>query len=225
MQKITTCLWFDDQAEEAMNFYVSIFKNSKVLSVMRWPEGHADEGKVLVTTFELDGVPFQALNGGPQFKFNEAMSQSIDCKTQEEVDYFWDKLIEGGGEPSQCSWLKDKFGVSWQVVPEQLPTPASGSGPGQGRPGDVGDDADEQDRHRQDRRGGEGVRSAILPSPLWEKVDRRAAPRRMRGVPGSADAWRSSWNTPHPSPSATPSPTGGEGKRRLTPPCRGPDSP
>jgi predicted 3-demethylubiquinone-9 3-methyltransferase (glyoxalase superfamily) len=121
MQKITTCLWFDGQAEEAMNFYVSIFKNSKVLSVMRWPKGHADEGKVLVATFELDGVPFQALNGGPQFKFNEAMSQSIDCKTQEEVDYFWEKLIEGGGEPSQCSWLKDKFGVSWQVVPEQLP--------------------------------------------------------------------------------------------------------
>ncbi|MER8634387.1 VOC family protein [Mesorhizobium opportunistum] len=120
MQKITTCLWFDGQAEEAMNFYVSIFKNSKVLSVMRWPEGHADEGKVLVTTFELDGVPFQALNGGPQFKFNEAMSQSIDCKTQEEVDYFWEKLTEGG-EPGPCSWLKDKFGVSWQVVPEQLP--------------------------------------------------------------------------------------------------------
>ncbi|TIL70675.1 MAG: VOC family protein, partial [Mesorhizobium sp.] len=84
MQKITTCLWFDGQAEEAMNHYVSIFKNSKVLSVMRWPEGHADEGKVLLTTFELDGVPFQALNGGPYFKFNEAMSQSIDCKTQEE---------------------------------------------------------------------------------------------------------------------------------------------
>ncbi|MBZ9773592.1 VOC family protein [Mesorhizobium sp. CO1-1-8] len=121
MQKITTCLWFDGQAEEAMNFYVSIFKNSKVLSVMRWPKGYADEGKVLVTTFELDGVQFQALNGGPQFKHTEAMSQSIDCKTQEEVDYFWDKLIEGGGQPSQCSWLKDKFGVSWQVVPEQLP--------------------------------------------------------------------------------------------------------
>ncbi len=121
MQKITTCLWFDGQAEQAMNFYVSIFKNSKVTSVLRWPEGHADEGKVLVTTFELDGVSFQALNGGPQFKFSEAVSQSIDCKTQEEVDYFWEKLIEGGGEPSQCSWLKDKFGVSWQVVPEQLP--------------------------------------------------------------------------------------------------------
>ena len=157
MQKITTCLWFDGQAEEAMNFYVSIFKNSKVLSVMRWPEGHADEGKVLVTTFELDGVQFQALNGGPQFKFTEAISLSIDCKTQEEVDHFWDKLIEGGGEPSQCGWLKDKFGLSWQVVPEQLPQAASGSGPGQGRPGDAGDDADGQDRHREDRRGGEGV--------------------------------------------------------------------
>jgi predicted 3-demethylubiquinone-9 3-methyltransferase (glyoxalase superfamily) len=120
MQKITTCLWFDGQAEEAMNHYVSIFKNSKVLSVLRWPKGHANEGKVLMTTFELDGVPFQALNGGPQFKFNEAMSQSIDCKTQEEVDYFWEKLTEGG-EPGVCSWLKDKFGVSWQVVPEQLP--------------------------------------------------------------------------------------------------------
>lgn len=122
MQKITPCLWFDDQAEEAMNHYISIFKNSKVLSVMRWPKGSGDsEGKVLVTYFELDGVQFQALNGGPQFKFTEAVSLSIDCKTQEEVDYFWDRLIEGGGEPSQCSWLKDKFGVSWQVVPEQLP--------------------------------------------------------------------------------------------------------
>ena len=86
MKKITTCLWFDGQAEEAMNLYTSIFKNSKVLSVMRWPKGHVDEGKVLVASFELDGVPFQALNGGPQYKFTEAMSQSIDCKTQEEVD-------------------------------------------------------------------------------------------------------------------------------------------
>ncbi|MBZ9987556.1 VOC family protein [Mesorhizobium sp. BH1-1-5] len=121
MPKITTCLWFDGQAEEAMNHYVSIFKNSKVLSVMRWPEGHAQEGQALVATFELDGVPFQALNGGPQYKFSEAMSQSIDCKTQAEVDHFWTRLTEGGGEPGPCGWLKDKFGVSWQVVPEQLP--------------------------------------------------------------------------------------------------------
>ena len=121
MKKITTCLWFDGQAEQAMNLYTSIFKNSKVLSVMRWPKGHVDEGKVLVASFELDGVPFQALNGGPQYKFTEAMSQSIDCKTQEEVDHFWTRLTEGGGEPGPCGWLKDRFGVSWQVVPEQLP--------------------------------------------------------------------------------------------------------
>jgi len=121
MQKITTFLWFDGQAEEAMNHYMSIFKNSKELSVTRWPKGHADEGKVLVASFELDGVPFLALNGGPQYKFTEAISLSIDCKTQEEVDHFWTRLTEGGGEPGPCGWLKDKFGVSWQVVPEQLP--------------------------------------------------------------------------------------------------------
>jgi len=121
MQKITTFLWFDGQAEEAMNHYMSIFKNSKELSVTRWPKGHALEGKVLVASFELDGVPFLALNGGPQYKFTEAISLSIDCKTQEEVDHFWTRLTEGGGEPGPCGWLRDKFGVSWQVVPEQLP--------------------------------------------------------------------------------------------------------
>ncbi|WP_027166036.1 VOC family protein [Mesorhizobium sp. WSM3224] len=121
MQKITTFLWFDTQAEEAMNHYISIFKNSKALSVTRWPEGHAQQGQVLVASFELDGVTFQALNGGPQYKFTEAISLSIDCKTQAEVDHFWTKLTEGGGEPGPCGWLKDKFGVSWQVVPEQLP--------------------------------------------------------------------------------------------------------
>jgi len=121
MLTITPFLWFDGQAEEAMNHYMSIFKNSKELSVTRWPRGHADEGKVLVASFELDGVPFLALNGGPQYKFTEAISLSIDCKTQEEVDHFWTRLTEDGGEPGPCGWLKDKFGVSWQVVPEQLP--------------------------------------------------------------------------------------------------------
>ncbi|MDX8528827.1 VOC family protein [Mesorhizobium sp. MSK_1335] len=121
MQKITTFLWFDTQAEDAMNHYISIFKNSKVLSVTRWPKGHAQEGNVLVASFELDGVTFQALNGGPQYKFTEAISLSIDCKTQVEVDHFWTRLTEGGGEPGPCGWLKDRFGVSWQVVPEQLP--------------------------------------------------------------------------------------------------------
>jgi len=121
VQKITTFLWFDGQAEDAMNHYVSIFKNSKVLSVTRWPKGHVLEGKVLVASFELDGVTFQALNGGPQYKFTEAISLSIDCKTQAEVDHFWTRLTEDGGEPGPCGWLKDKYGVSWQVVPEQLP--------------------------------------------------------------------------------------------------------
>ncbi|RWL96400.1 VOC family protein [Mesorhizobium sp.] len=121
MQKITTFLWFDGQAEEAMNHYISIFQNAKVLSLTRWPKGHPLEGKVLVASFELDGVPFLALNGGPQYKFTEAISLSIDCKTQAEVDHFWARLTEGGGEPGPCGWLKDKFGVSWQVVPEQLP--------------------------------------------------------------------------------------------------------
>jgi len=121
MQKITTFLWFDTQAEEAMNHYISVFKNSKVRSVTRWPEGHPQQGQVLVASFELAGVTFQALNGGPQYKFTEAISLSIDCKTQAEVDHFWVRLTEGGGEPGPCGWLKDKFGVSWQVVPEQLP--------------------------------------------------------------------------------------------------------
>ncbi|TGS12802.1 MULTISPECIES: VOC family protein [unclassified Mesorhizobium] len=121
MQKITTFLWFDTQAEDAMNHYISIFNNSKVLSVTRWPEGHPQQGQVLVASFELDGVQFLALNGGPQYKFTEAISLSIDCKTQAEVDHFWTRLTEGGGEPGPCGWLKDKFGVSWQVVPEQLP--------------------------------------------------------------------------------------------------------
>ncbi|MDX8453191.1 VOC family protein [Mesorhizobium sp. VK9D] len=121
MQKITTFLWFDNQAEQAMNHYISIFRHSKVLSVTRWPEGHPQQGQVLVASFQLDGVTFQALNGGPQYKFTEAISLSIDCETQQEVDHFWTRLTEGGGEPGPCGWLKDKFGVSWQVVPEQLP--------------------------------------------------------------------------------------------------------
>ena len=120
MQKITPFLWFDDKAEEAMNFYVSIFKNSKVLGVSRYgEEGPGPEGKVMVGTFELEGQKFHALNGGPQFIFTEAVSFLIDCETQDEVDYFWEKLSEGG-EKSQCGWLKDKFGLSWQVVPSIL---------------------------------------------------------------------------------------------------------
>jgi predicted 3-demethylubiquinone-9 3-methyltransferase (glyoxalase superfamily) len=120
MQKITPFLWFDDQAEEAMNYYVSIFKNSKVLGVSRYGEGAPrPAGMVMTATFQLDGQEFVALNGGPEFKFNEAVSFSVSCDTQEEVDWYWNQLT-AGGEAVQCGWLKDKFGVSWQIVPKVL---------------------------------------------------------------------------------------------------------
>lgn len=114
MQKISPFLWFDTQAEDAMNFYTSIFKNSKVTSVM-----HGPDGKVLTATFELEGEEFMVLNAGPQFTFTEAVSFFVKCETQEEVDYYWDKLGEGG-EESMCGWLKDKFGLSWQIIPNTL---------------------------------------------------------------------------------------------------------
>jgi predicted 3-demethylubiquinone-9 3-methyltransferase (glyoxalase superfamily) len=120
MQKIAPFLWFDDQAEEAMNFYVSIFKNSKVLGVTRYGDaGPGPKGTVMTTRFQLEGQEFVALNGGPLFKFTEAISFVVNCETQEEVDQFWEKLSEGG-EKSRCGWLKDKFGLSWQVVPTIL---------------------------------------------------------------------------------------------------------
>jgi len=125
-QKITPCLWFDDQAEAAVTFYTGIFRNSKVVSVSRYGEaGHEIHGKpagtVLTVAFELEGQVFTALNGGPVFKFNEAISFQVDCETQEEVDYYWEKLSEGGDpKAQQCGWLKDKYGVSWQVVPRVL---------------------------------------------------------------------------------------------------------
>lgn len=120
MPKIHPFLWFDTQAEEAANFYVSVFPNSKVLSVMRTPAGApGPEGSVLSVDFELDGFRVSGLNGGDMFKFSEAVSFMIDCKDQAEVDDYWDKLLEGG-TPSQCGWLKDRFGFSWQVVPKQL---------------------------------------------------------------------------------------------------------
>jgi predicted 3-demethylubiquinone-9 3-methyltransferase (glyoxalase superfamily) len=122
MQKITTCLWFDNNAEEAVNLYTSIFKNSRVLEVSRYGEGGpGPEGGVLTMRFQLDGVELMALNGGPEFKFTEASSLSVDCKSQDEVDDLWEKLTADGGEPSQCGWLKDKFGLSWQIVPRALP--------------------------------------------------------------------------------------------------------
>jgi len=114
MQRITPFLWFDGKAEEAMKFYASIFKNSRIVSTMPGPDG-----KVLGGTFQLEGQQFMALNGGPQFKFTEAISLFVNCETQAEVDDLWNKLTAGGAE-SQCGWLKDKFGLSWQIIPSAL---------------------------------------------------------------------------------------------------------
>lgn len=120
MQKITPFLWFDGNAEEAMNFYVSIFKNSKILSVARYGEaGPGPKGMVMTAAFQLDGQEFVALNGGPQFKFTEAISFWVRCETQGEIDEMWEKLSAGGAK-SRCGWLKDKYGLSWQVVPPIL---------------------------------------------------------------------------------------------------------
>jgi predicted 3-demethylubiquinone-9 3-methyltransferase (glyoxalase superfamily) len=121
MHKITPFLWFDDKAEEAMNFYVSIFKNSKVRSVTRYGDaGPGPKGTVMSATFQLDGQDFFALNGGPLFKFTEAISFFVNCETQEEVDELWEKLTAGGGAPQRCGWLKDKYGLSWQIIPKAL---------------------------------------------------------------------------------------------------------
>ena len=125
MQKIAPFLWFDDQAEEAAKFYTSIFKNSKVGKITRYGESGEKAagrptGSVMTVEFELEGQKFTALNGGPVFKFNESISFVVNCETQEEVDYFWEKLTADGGEEIECGWLKDKFGVFWQVVPTVL---------------------------------------------------------------------------------------------------------
>jgi predicted 3-demethylubiquinone-9 3-methyltransferase (glyoxalase superfamily) len=122
MQKIRPFLWFNDNAEEAVEFYVSIFDNSKVVSVSRYGDaGPGPKGSVMTVTFQLRGQEFVALNGGPAFKFNEAISFQVNCGSQEEVDYYWERLSEGGDEGAQqCGWLKDKYGVSWQVVPTVL---------------------------------------------------------------------------------------------------------
>ena len=123
MQKISPCLWFDDKAEEAAKFYTSIFKESKIGDVIQYgKEGYEihgrEEGTVMTVEFEIQGQKFLGLNGGPIFKFNEAISFQVYCETQEEVDYYWEKLSEGGDEKAQqCGWLKDKYGVSWQIVP------------------------------------------------------------------------------------------------------------
>jgi len=133
MQKITTFLWFDKEAEEAAKFYVSIFKNSKINTMARYNDEAAKasgmpKDSVMVISFELEGQQFSALNGGPLFKFNESISLAINCKDQEEVDYYWEKLTDGG-EESMCGWLKDKYGLSWQVVPAELSSLLNGKEP------------------------------------------------------------------------------------------------
>ena len=120
MGKITPFLWYDNNAEEAVNHYTSIFKNSRVTNIARYGEaGPGPKGSIMTIAFQLEGQDFIALNGGPMFKFNEAISFSVDCKTQQEVDELWEKL-SAGGQPSQCGWLKDKYGLSWQIVPSVL---------------------------------------------------------------------------------------------------------
>jgi predicted 3-demethylubiquinone-9 3-methyltransferase (glyoxalase superfamily) len=130
MQKISPCLWFDRQAEEAAQYYSAIFPNSRITKVSRYGEGgRMPKGLAMMVAFELDGVAFLALNGGPMFKHSEAVSFSISCKSQAEVDHYWNRLTANGGAESMCGWLKDKYGVSWQVVPDVLPEMATGSDP------------------------------------------------------------------------------------------------
>ena len=125
MEKISTCLWFEGNAEEAAKFYTSVFKNSKMGEITHYNGDSAKasgmpEGSVMTVTFELEGRNFMGLNGGPVFKFTEAVSLMVNCDTQEEIDYFWEKLTSGGGQESMCGWLKDKYGLSWQIVPSDL---------------------------------------------------------------------------------------------------------
>ena len=136
LQKITPCLWFDDQGEEAAKFYTAIFPNSKIVAVMLYSEAGQEihgkkPGSVMTVEFELNGQPFTALNGGPIFKFNEAISFQIHCDTQDEIDHYWEKL-GAGGDPraQQCGWLKDRYGLSWQIVPTVLPKLLAGADPG-----------------------------------------------------------------------------------------------
>jgi predicted 3-demethylubiquinone-9 3-methyltransferase (glyoxalase superfamily) len=119
-QKITPFLWFDNNLEDAMNFYTSIFKNSSINEIRRYGEVSPGSGNVITGSFTLEGQKFMALNGGPLFKFNESVSFFVNCENQEEVDYYWHKLIADGGSESQCGWLKDKFGLSWQIIPKAL---------------------------------------------------------------------------------------------------------
>ena len=160
-QRIAPCLWFDSQAEQAAAFYISVFKNSRIVNVSRYTEAGREThqrpaGSVMTVTFELDGQPFTALNGGPVFKFNEAISLQVHCDNQKEIDYYWNALSKGGDpNAQQCGWLKDQFGLSWQVVPGLLDDLLERSQVRHGTACDGSDAAHEEDRHRRARtRGG-----------------------------------------------------------------------
>ena len=150
MQKLHACLWFDDRIEEAANFYAKVFKG-KVAAIDRWPEGTpGPAGSVITATVEILGQQIMLLNGGPEFKFNEAVSFVVNTEDQAETDYYWNKLTADGGEESQCGWLKDKFGLSWQITPERLSELSTATTRPAPRHG--GDDEDAEDRRRRSRK-------------------------------------------------------------------------
>ena len=169
MQKIRPFLWFDDKAEEAVDFYTAIFKNAKIGDIMRSGEGGPrPAGSVLSVTFELEGQEFVALNGGPHFSFTPAVSFFVTCETQAEVDAFWDKL-SAGGKTNRCGWLTDKHGLSWQIVPAVLGEMLPGPGCREGKPRDAGHAANGQARYR---RAQAGLRAASRPHGLLEAPGR-----------------------------------------------------
>ena len=167
MQKIMPCLWFDGRAEEAVKFYTSVFKRSKKGDVTRYGDaGPGPKGSVMTATFQIEGQEFMALNGGPEFKFTPAVSFIVHCKSQKRVDYYWDKLMEGGGAPQQCGWLTDKFGVSWQIVPTIVPRLMT--------------DKDKQKRER--------VMQALLKMVKLDVGELKRAAKGPKAAPAPADA-------------------------------------
>ena len=192
MQTVTPCLWFDTDGEEAANFYVSVFPNSRIVNVARYGSaGPRPEGMVMTVEFELDGQPFVALNGGPDFSFSEAVSFQVSCETQEQVDRYWSTLSEGG-EEGPCGWLKDKYGLSWQVVPSALHAPPRGRRCRAVAARDGRHAEDGEDRDRRARAGGSGRLVLLNPRGSCErgwKASEESGPQ----AAVSSSSWRSSW--------------------------------